>query len=113
MKHDLQCHDQARDVLLNPTVIVEVLSPSMEAFDREEKFRRSRTWLPTLVDSILVAQDQPLVEPYHRQEDGLWTLHTLEGLQAQLHVPSTGCTVTLADVYDRLVFPDTVSELTL
>src|SRR5262245_11154630 len=77
----------------------------MEAFDREEKLRRSRTWLPTLVDSILVAQDQPLVEPHHRQEDGLWTLHTLEGLQAQLHVPSLGCTVALADVYDRLVFP--------
>jgi len=47
------------------------------------------------------------VEPYHRQEDGPWTLRTLEGLQAQLHVPSLGCTVALADVYDRLVFPDT------
>ena len=45
------------------------------------------------------------MEPYHRQEDGPWTLHTLEGLQAQLHVPSIGCTVALADVYDRLVFP--------
>jgi Uma2 family endonuclease len=105
LQHDLQFHDQAGDVLLNPTIIVEVLSPSMEAFDRGEKFRRSRTWLPTLVDSILVAQDQPLVEPYHRQEDGPLTLHTLEGLEAQLHVPSLGCTVALADVYDRLVFP--------
>jgi Uma2 family endonuclease len=105
VKHDLQCHDQARDVLLHPTVIVEVLSPSTEAFDRGEKFRYYRTWLPTLIDSILVAQDQPLVEQYHRQEDGPWTLHTLQGLQAQLHVPSIGCTVALADVYDRLVFP--------
>jgi len=47
------------------------------------------------------------VEQYHRQEDGPWTLHALEGLQAQLHVPSMGCTVALADVDDRLVFPTT------
>jgi Uma2 family endonuclease len=103
----MQFHDQARDVLLNPRVIVEVLSPSTEAFDRGEKFHRYRTWLPTLTDYILVAQDQPLVEHYHRHEEGTWTLHTLEGLQAQLHVSSIGCTVALAAVYDRLVFPDT------
>ena len=103
----MQFHDQMQDVLLNPTVILEVLSPSTEAFDRGEKFRRSRTRLPTLADSILVAQAQPLVEQYHRQEDGPWTLHALEGLQAQLHVPSMGCTVALADVDDRLVFPTT------
>src|SRR6266849_5722369 len=48
---------------------------------------------------------QLLVEHYHRQEDDPWTLHTLEGLQAQLHVPSIGCTVALAAMYDRLVFP--------
>jgi hypothetical protein len=101
----MQFHDQARDVLLNPRVIVEVLSPSTEAFDRGEKFRRYRTWLPTLTDYILVAQDQPLVEHYHRHEEGTWTLHTLEGLQAQLHVSSIGCTVALAAVYDRMVFP--------
>jgi Uma2 family endonuclease len=100
----MQFHDQVQDVLLNPTVILEVLSPSTEAFDRGEKFRRYRTWLPTLADYILVAQDQPLMEHYHRQEDGPWTLHTLEGLQAQLHVPSIGCTVALADVYDRIGF---------
>ena len=65
-----QYHDQARDVLLNPTVIVEVLSPSTEAFDRGEKFRRYRAWLPALTDYLLVAQDRPLIDHYHRQEDG-------------------------------------------
>src|SRR5438093_13754986 len=101
----MQFHDTVQDVLLNPTVIIEVLSPSTEAFDRGEKFRRYRTWLPTLADYILVAQDQPLVEHYHRQEDGTWALRALEGLHAQLHVPSIGCMVVLADVYDRIVFP--------
>ena len=55
---------------------------ALRSFDRGEKFRRYWTWLPTLADYILVAQDQPLVEHYHRQEDGPWTLHTLEGFQA-------------------------------
>jgi len=65
----LQFHDQVRDVLLNPRVIVEVLSPSTEAFDRGEKFRRYRAWLPTLSDYVLVAQDRPLIDHYHRQEE--------------------------------------------
>ena len=100
-----QYHDQARDVLLNPTVIVEVLSPSTEAFDRGEKFRRYRAWLPTLTDYVLVAQDRPLIDHYHRQEDGRWALCAPEGLQASLHLEAIGCTVPLADVYERIVFP--------
>jgi Uma2 family endonuclease len=101
----LQFHDQAQDVLLNPVVIVEVLSPSTEAFDRGEKFRRYRAWLPTLTDYVLVAQERPLVDHYHRQEDGAWLLRALEGLQARLHLETIGCTVPLANVYERIVFP--------
>ncbi len=100
-----QYHDQARDVLLNPTVIVEVLSPSTETFDRGEKFRRYRAWLPTLTDYLLVAQDRPLIDHYHRQEDGAWALHAMEGLQAEVHLETIGCRVPLADVYERIVFP--------
>ena len=102
-----QYHDQARDVLLNPTVLLEVLSPSTEAFDRGEKFRRYRTWLPTLTDYVLVAQDRPLIDHYRRQEDGTWVLRALEGLQAHMHLETISCTVPLADVYERIVFPTT------
>ena len=100
----MQFHSQAEDVLVNPKVIVEVLSPSTEAFDRGEKFRRYRTWLPTLSDYVLVAQESPLIDHNHRQEEGTWTLHALEGLQAHLHLETIGCTVPLAEVYDRIVF---------
>src|SRR5262245_33307964 len=100
----MQFHGQAQDVLVNPTIIVEVLSPSTEAFDRGEKFRRYRAWLPTLSDYVLVAQDRPLIDHYHRQEEGTWTLHALEGLQAHLHLETIGCTVSLAEVYDRIMF---------
>jgi len=106
----MQFHDQVRDVLLNPTVIVEVLSPSTEACDRGEKFRRYRVWLPTLTDYVLGAQDRPIIDHYHRQEDGTWALRTLEGLTAHLHLPSIDCTVPLADVYERVVFRATEEE---
>ena len=108
----LQFHDQAQDVPVNPAVIVEVLSPSTEAFDRGEKFHRYRAWLPTLTDYLLVAQHRPLIDYYHRQEDGTWVLRTLEGLQAHVHLGTIGCTVSLADVYERIVFPQAEGELT-
>jgi Uma2 family endonuclease len=101
----MQFHGQAQDVLANPKAIVEVLSPSTEAFDRGEKFRRYRAWLPTLTDYVLVAQDCPVIDHYHRGDDALWTLQTLEGLEARLHLEGISCTVPLADVYERIVFP--------
>jgi len=97
-------HDIYRDVLLNPNVIIEVLSKSTEAFDRGEKFIRYRTWLPTLTDYILVSQDKPMIEHYRRQSDGEWVLSTLEGLDAALNIESIGCSLKLSDVYDGVQF---------
>jgi Uma2 family endonuclease len=107
----MQFHDQFHDVLLNPTLIVEVLSPSTEAFDRGDKFWRYRTWLPTLTDYLLVAQDKPLMDHYHRVEQHRWELISTEGLEARLHLESMHCTLQLADVYDRLAFPTEEPEL--
>ena len=101
----MQFHDQFRDVLLNPSLIIEVLSASTEAFDRGEKFRRYRTWLPTLQDYLLVAQDKPFIDHYHRVEENKWELVPVEGLEASLHLESVHCTLRLADVYDRIIFP--------
>jgi Uma2 family endonuclease len=116
----MQFHSQAEDVLVNPKVIVEVLSPSTEAFDRGEKFRRYRAWLPTLTDYVLVAQDQLVIDHYQctstgspaPQEQTRWELETLEGLDAHLHLPSIACTVPLSEVYERIVFPPAEGELT-
>lgn len=108
---DLQFHDQFRDVLLNPTLIVEVLSDSTEAFDRGEKFRRYRTWLPTLTDYLLVAQDKPLIDHYHRVEASKWELIPIEGLEASLHLELLNCTLRLVEVYERIIFPTEESEL--
>ncbi|HKQ78363.1 MAG TPA: Uma2 family endonuclease [Blastocatellia bacterium] len=98
-------HDKYRDVLLNPNVIIEVLSTSTEAFDRGEKFIRYRTWLPTLSDYILVSQDKPMIEHFRRQSNDEWTLTTLAGLDAALRIESIDCSLKLSDVYDGVKFP--------
>jgi Uma2 family endonuclease len=98
-------HDTHRDVLLNPRVIIEVLSPSTEAFDRGGKFLRYQTWNPTLTDYVLVSQDAPILEHFIRRDDGSWSYYVHRGMERQVSIASVGCTLRLADVYDRIVFP--------
>ncbi len=106
-----QFHGSYRDVLLNPTLIIEVLSASTEAFDRGKKFRRYRTWLPTLTDYLLVAQDEPLIDYYHQVEANRWELVSLDGLETELSLESLDCILPLAEVYDGIVFPAEAPDL--
>jgi len=100
-------HDAHKDIILNPKAIFEILSPSTEAFDRGEKFTRMQLCNPTLTDYILVSQDRPQIEHYHRQADGEWTYRLHVGLEASVAIASIACTLRLADVYDRVVFAET------
>jgi Uma2 family endonuclease len=97
-------HDRLRDVVLNPSSIVEVLSPSTEAFDRGVKFTRYQTWNPSLKDYVLISQEEARIDHFHRQDDGTWTLRKYEGLDAIVAISSIGCSLKLADVYDRIDF---------
>ena len=106
----IQFHDEREDVVLNPTVILEVLSKSTENFDRGEKFNRYRTWKPTLSDYLLVSQNRPSVEHYIRQADGSWSLYVFSGLEKSLFIKSINCELRLSDVYERIVFPDEAIE---
>jgi Uma2 family endonuclease len=98
-------HDALKDVLLNPKVIVEVLSESTEAFDRGEKFTRLQTWNPSLTDYLLVSQDRAQVEHFTRQPDGTWSYRRSTGLDASVVIASIHCTLKLADVYERVAIP--------
>lgn len=98
-------HDDRRDVLVNPTVIFEVLSPSTEAYDRGEKFLRYRTRIAALRDYVLVSQGGPLVEHFGKQQDGSWSLTEVRGISGILHLPSIACELPLIEVYNRVVFP--------
>lgn len=107
-----QYHDEHRDVLLNPSVIIEVLSESTEAFDRGAKFLRYQTWSPTLSDYLLVSQLGPIVEHFARRGDGTWSYAVYQGLAQSVPINSIDCTLKLADIYDRIVFPAPESEET-
>lgn len=103
-------HDGRRDVLLNPTLIVEVLSPGTESFDRGEKFHRYRACLESLRDYVLVSTRLPMVELFQRQEGGFWLYSAAVGLEARVSLPSVGCELALADIYERVEFPESPEE---
>ena len=105
-----QYHDEHRDVVINPRVIIEVLSESTEARDRGVKFHRYQTWSPTLTDYVLVSQQAPLIEHFERQADGSWSYHVYQGLEESLTIKSINCTLKLSDVYARIVFPEESDE---
>ncbi|MBY0526951.1 MAG: Uma2 family endonuclease [Gemmataceae bacterium] len=99
-------HDAHQDVILNPTAIVEVLSPSTEAFDRGDKFTRYQAWNPTLLDYVLVSQREPRIEHFHRHTRRRWEYDLHDALDMSVVLPSIDCTLKLADVYERVVFPE-------
>jgi len=91
--------DEYQDVLINPKVIIEVLSPSTEAFDRSEKFRRYRVHNPSLSDYLVVAQDRPSIEHFARQENGQWIIvASADELSESVHIASINCALKLAEV---------------
>lgn len=99
---EAQLEDEHLDTLLNPTVIIEVLSPSTESYDRGKKFEHYRA-LESLQEYLLVSQEQAHIERYIRQEDG-WLLTEAKGMEASIELSSIGCALTLADVYDKVTF---------
>ena len=106
-------HDQHKDVILNPTVIIEVLSPATEEYDRKEKFTRYQD-LRSLTDYILISQNRVCVEQFVRQKGKRKWLYSIESdLQAEIAIASINCRLKLADIYDRVVFPALHAPLTL
>lgn len=103
--------DDQRDTLLNPTVLVEVLSPSTENYDRGQKFQRYRA-LSSLAEYVLIAQDAMYVEHYARQHDGRWLLTEADGAEGVLELASIGCRLALVNVYEKVDFEDEESRMT-
>ena len=100
--------DAHNDTLINPVVVIEVLSPSTESYDRGQKFRFYRG-LPSLMDYVLVNQDSARIEVYTRHPDG-WLLTDAAGLESEVRLESIDCVLRLSDVYEKITFavePDT------
>lgn len=100
-----QFEDAALDTLLNPIVIIEVLSPSTERYDRGRKFQHYRT-LPSLQEYVLIAQDSYRIEHFARQPNDEWLFSDATELNASVELPSIQCQLALADVYENVTFED-------
>ena len=98
-----QFDDSHLDTLLNPTLIVEVLSDSTEAYDRGRKFEHYRK-LESLAEYVLITQHRPHVESYRRQPDQRWVLAESDGLDSSLPLDAIDCELALAEIYDKVEF---------
>lgn len=95
--------DDQKDTLLNPALVIEVLSPSTEAHDRGYKFAQYRQ-LESIREYVLVSQSEPRIEKFERQADGRWVLSEHVGIEAVCRFESVDCEVTLADIYENVAF---------
>ena len=105
----LELADGQQDVVLNPTVLFEVLSDSTEAYDRGQKFGHYRQ-IESLREYVLVSQSEVLVERFQRNPDNTWTLTESRGIDSQLALNSVGITIPLREIYDKVDFSKAETE---
>ena len=108
-----QLNGDRTDEILNPLVIVEVLSPSTEGYDRGDKFRKYRS-LPSFCEYLLVSQTEPYIEQYHKLDDGSdseallqavrWQWQVYDHLDQSILLHSLNVEVPLGEVYRRINF---------
>jgi Uma2 family endonuclease len=91
------------DALTNPQLIVKVLSPSTEAYDRGDKFTHYKS-IPTFSEYVLVAQHRPHVTHFFKGDDGRWMYDEANDLEAVLSLSSVGCELPLSEIYRGVSF---------
>ncbi len=101
----LEFDDGEKDTVLNPTLLVEVLSKSTEAYDRGKKFDNYRS-IPALREYVLVSQDEPVIQRFLRNDDNTWTLTVVSGLDQTLKLKSIDVDLPLSEVFDRVDFTE-------
>jgi Uma2 family endonuclease len=100
---ELEYTGDRQETLVNPTLIIEVLSPSAELLDREFRAAQYKT-ISSLQEYALVSQDEARVEVYRRQDGGHWLLSEFAGLEAAARFDSVEASVPLAEIYDKITF---------
>jgi Uma2 family endonuclease len=98
-----ELEDSELDTLLNPQLIVEVLSTSTEAYDRGEKFEQYRS-IPSFREYVLISQDKALVDHFVKQPDGSWLMRSRRAGET-IELASVGCALAVDEIYLK-VFDD-------
>jgi Uma2 family endonuclease len=93
------------DVIVNPLLIVEVLSPSTQSYDRLGKFDLYKT-LPSFQEYVLINADKHSVETRFREEPDLWRIKTEETVTNSVILRSLGVSISMADIYEDIIFPE-------
>lgn len=96
------------DVLANPTLIIEVLSDSTEAYDRGDKFTHYKS-IASLREYLMAAQHRPHLTQYVKQEDGSWSYNEVNELSASIQLASIDCVLELSEIYRDVTFPENPS----
>jgi Uma2 family endonuclease len=97
-----QFADDERDVLLNPLIVIEVLSETSELYDRSRKFL-SYQEIASLQEYVLVSQESALVEHFRREADH-WVYTKSDSLEAAVALPAVGCELPLREIYAQVDF---------
>jgi len=95
-----QFAEDQKDTLLNPVLIIEVLSELTRDYDRGRKFQHYRT-LPSLIEFLTIEQDQPHIEHWTRKRENHWDFVEFDDLAQSIELTSIGCTLPLTEVYDK------------
>lgn len=101
--------DAVLDTLLNPVLLIEILSDSTESYDRGKKFQHYRS-IESLQEYVLVSQNEARIEKYIRQGDGFWVLSEAVGVDSSITFESIDCPISLAEVYDKIDFEEPEAE---
>ncbi|MFN3850459.1 MAG: Uma2 family endonuclease [Spirosomataceae bacterium] len=99
----VETHETKKSLVINPMVIIEVLSESTEGYDRGDKFAIYRQ-IPSFKEYILVSQREALIETYYREDETLWHINRITGLDSQVYIRSLDITISLSGIYDRVEF---------
>ncbi len=98
--------------LTNPSIIIEVLSSSTEAYDRGDKFTNYKS-IPSLLEYLLIAQHRPHVSHFVKQDDGSWNLREFNSLDETVKLVSFECELSLSEIYEELDFQNPPPPLRL
>lgn len=101
---ELEFEENRNDTILNPTVIIEVLSESTASYDQGSKFRKYRT-LDSLREYILVEQKMAMVNSFYKNDNGLWTIGDYSESEKEVKIHSLDISISIDDIYKKVTFP--------
>jgi Uma2 family endonuclease len=99
----IEYYENRRDIIVNPLLVVEVLSSSTEAYDRAQKFMKYRL-IPSFKEYVLVSQDEHLVATFFRKEENLWEETNSSGSEQSIHLQSINVHLPLQKLYKNVKF---------